>query len=181
MDECEFDLQQCVEKILDRCAMPEIGLPENVFLMISALVPVANVDLLILNAQGEVLLSRRNDSFYDQGWSLVGGCIRYGETFEERIHKTALKEIGEDVKIVFPELAIRNVIRGKQENLKYWRMRGHHIAILFECYLCGDIDIAMQNRKADEDGYLRWFKKMPEDLLKLHHVYDDVFKRYNLL
>ena len=181
MDEDKNSIEQCTEKILNYCSNPENGLPENVFLMISALMPVPNVDLLILNENKELLLSWRNDKFYPKGWSLIGGLIRYGETQQERIHKTAIREIGCDVDIVSDALATVDSMRGNiQSSLRYERTRGHHIAILYECRLNEDINVSKQKLKPGENGYLKWFKKIPKDILELHHVYDAVFEKYNL-
>lgn len=175
-------IKEYTEKILQICEQPEQGLPEDVFLMISALIPVPNVDLLLLNKKNELLLSWRNDAFYPRGWSLIGGCLRYGETQQERIHKTALREIGQDVEILSEALATTDCRREQiQGNLKYQRMRGHHIAILYECRLTKDFDISKQKKKPGEDGYLQWFPSIPENMLELHHVYNHVFKKYNLL
>lgn len=175
------DIRECSEIILKNCRTPENGLPQDVFLMISALVPIVNVDLLLLNKKNEVLLSWRDDEFYGQGWSLVGGCIRYGESFEERIHKTAKHELGTDVTIKSSILKIANVRREYMESLSYPRMRGHHVAILFECNPISDFDGWYMKKESYEAGDLRWFRKIPTNMLKVHHSYDDIFSKYSLL
>lgn len=43
------NLSLMIFKILDECKKPEKGLPEDIFLMTSALIPIPNVDLFILN------------------------------------------------------------------------------------------------------------------------------------
>lgn len=175
------DIRECSETILKNCCVPEDGLPQDVFLMISALVPIVNVDLLILNEKSEILLSWRDDKFYGQGWSLVGGCIRYGESFEERIHKTARSELGTDVNIVSDLLKTANVRRKHMENLAYPRMRGHHVALLFECNPTSCFDGWYMKKEKYEAGDLRWFRKIPTNILKVHHSYDDIFSKYSLL
>ena len=75
------------------------GLPEELFYLVSSLTPIPNVDLWITDGENRVLLAWRKDLFYDEGWHIPGGCIRYGETMLERLHKTALKEIGSDVTV----------------------------------------------------------------------------------
>ena len=55
---------------------PRDGLPEELFLFISELTPMINVDLLITNHQRETLLTWREDEFYGPGWHVPGGFIR---------------------------------------------------------------------------------------------------------
>ena len=76
---------------------PERGLPQEVFLEVSSIIPIPNVDLLLLNDEGKILLSWRDDIYYGKGWHLPGGCIRFKETMLDRVHKTALAELGCDV------------------------------------------------------------------------------------
>ena len=66
------------------------GLPQELFWLVSSLTPIPNVDLLITDSRGCVLLAWRKDEFYGEGWHIPGGCIRYGETMMERLHKTCL-------------------------------------------------------------------------------------------
>ena len=84
--------------MLDSWALdPRGGLPEELFLFISRLVPMINVDLFISDDQGRVLLTWRDDAIFGAGWHIPGGMIRYKETAEDRIHATALEELGAEV------------------------------------------------------------------------------------
>lgn len=133
----EKNLSLMIFKILDECKKPEKGLPEDIFLMTSALIPIPNVDLFILNEKNEILLSWRDDIFYGSGWSLPGGCLRFYETLEERIEKTAIKELGTSVRVEKNPIMVGNAIRGKNKSLIYENIRGHNVTILYRCYsLC---------------------------------------------
>ena len=65
------------------------GMPEELFLLVSSLVPLSNVDLLVVDQQGRLLLSRRNDPFYEKNWHIPGGCMRFNEDFAHRVQETA--------------------------------------------------------------------------------------------
>src|SRR5258708_14553334 len=80
-------------------ADPRAGLPYELFLFISRLVPMVNVDLLISDDQGRILLTWRDDEIHGVGWHVPGGMIRYKETAAERGHSTALAELGAEVVI----------------------------------------------------------------------------------
>ena len=155
------------------------GLPEDVFLALSALVPIANVDLLVIDKEKGLLLSWRDDEYYGRGWHLVGGCIRFKETMLERVQKTAVAEIGTTVEVNKTPIAVRDVILNKNEAMP--KLRAHHLAVLYECKLPVGFEIDNNGRAETDNGYLRWFKKVPQNILTVHDVYFDIFETYNLL
>ena len=157
---------------------PERGLPEELFLEISALMPVPNVDLLILNEKHELLLTWRDDIFFGNGWHLPGGCIRLRETMLERVHKTAISELGCDVIVDEAPVAVRDVIiNGIREKLENQRIRSHQLAVLYKCCL-----IDPDNKiKKGKPGEMQWFRSIPENILTVHDVYRDVFEKFGLL
>lgn len=158
---------------------PTEGLPYEVFEWISSMVPIANVDLLIFNDKNEILLSWRDDEYFGKGWHLPGGCIRFKETLEERIQKTAESEIGTRVITNYEPIATREVIVGKGQNAPI--KRAHHIAVLYECYLPDGFEIANEGKDEKTAGYLKWFSEIPENILQVHEVYFDIFEKYGVM
>lgn len=154
------------------------GLPQELFWLVSSLTPIPNVDLLITDSRGCVLLAWRKDEFYGEGWHIPGGCIRYGETMMERLHKTALRELGKDVVPDPTPLAVRDVLRPPREGLLNPDERGHHLAVLYRCSVPNDFVIDNKGRQPGEDGYLRWFDRIPENMLRIHDVYRDVLQQW---
>ena len=152
------------------------GMPEELFLLVSSLVPLSNVDLLVVNRQNQLLLSRRNDPFYQKSWHIPGGCMRFNEDFAQRIQKTAQAELGCAVTFDKTPLAVRNVIRGRDEWLAHPRERGHNIAILFRCYLPDGYQIDNNGRNENENGYLKWFDHLPGDFLNIQRVFSDILE-----
>ena len=71
---------------------PAAGLPEELFLLVSRLTPLVNVDLLVQDEGLGTLLTWRADEFYGPGWHVPGGIIRYKETAEDCIRATAERE-----------------------------------------------------------------------------------------
>src|SRR5438105_4861558 len=49
------------------------GLPPEVFLFLSRVTPLLNVDLLIQDDRGRTLLTWRDDEFFGAGWHVPGG------------------------------------------------------------------------------------------------------------
>ena len=157
---------------------PEEGLPEELFLEVSSLVPIPNVDLFILDEEGKLLLTRRDDVFFGKGWHLPGGCIRFKETMIERVRKTAKRELGATVRIEEKPLAVREVIiQDYRESLSDQNIRAHGLSVLFLCYLHdkGNVEHMV------EAGQAKWFRKIPQKILSVHDVYKDVFEEYHLL
>lgn len=141
---------------------PRIGLPEEVFVFISLHTPMICVDLLIKDEKGRLLLSWRDD-FYDNGWHLPGGIIRYKERFETRIKKVAETEVGTEVKYDPVPLAINEFIREEKTIA-----RGHFISFLYNCFLPSDFIPNNKKLKKTDQGYLEWHKTCPPNLINSH-------------
>lgn len=152
------------------------GLAEELFWMISALVPIPNVDLLIVNERGQLLLSKRNDGFFEKSWHIPGGCLRYGEELVTRVQETAKQELGCEVEIDPEPLAVRNVLRGENPQQIHPNERGHNVAILYRCRLPEEYRINNAGKTQEDNGYLQWFDCLPTDFMKIQHVYDDVLE-----
>ena len=170
--------RRAAEALRDAEFPSEQGLPDELFLLTSALVPLPNIDLLIVNGKGQLLLSRRCDRFFEHSWHIPGGCMRYGETFENRIQETARKELGCEVRFEKEPVAVRNVLRGENRALTHPKERGHNVAILFRCTLPESYQPDNSGKTEDDAGYLRWFDRLPPDFMKLQFVYDDILTQW---
>lgn len=145
---------------------PQSGLPEEVFVLISKWTPLVNVDLLIKDNEGRTLLAWRDDAYYEQGWHIPGGIIRFKETFEQRIHAVAKNELGATVRPEVLPLAINQTIQPSRQE------RGHFISLLFRCTLTSPPDKRMRARKDDlQAGQWEWHESPPLNLLAVHHMY----------
>lgn len=165
--------------LLRKCEIdPRYGLPEDVFLLISSLSPIPNVDLLISDNQNRVLLSWRDDPYCGTGWHIPGGCVRFGETMLERVHKTAINELGCDVMVDPKPVGIQDAILMPRYHLQYPNDRGHHISILFYCKLPDGYQIDNKGKKASETGYLKWFEKFPANFLPIHLGYGEILSQW---
>lgn len=160
---------------------PKNGLPQELFIFISTLCPIANVDLLLVN-QNEILLTWRDDEIYGRGWHIPGGCIRMIETMESRLRQTALSELGTD-KITFDSepMMISDAIVSEKMNVEIdQRIRGHNIAILYKCHILDKVAITNTSTEEHTDGYRKWFKKLPDDMLPATmNVYGDLLNKWN--
>ena len=154
------------------------GMPQELFLLISGLIPLPNVDLLVTNAKGKVLLTRRKDPWDQDSWHIPGGCMHYGESFEHCVRNTARRELGAEVTISPEPIAVRNVIRGVDDSKEFPRERGHNVAILFACRTPEGWEIDNGTKTEADDGFAAWFDEIPNDFMKIQHVYLDVLKPF---
>ncbi len=168
------ELTKAIETIRGMNIDARNGIPESLFLMVSSLTPIPNVDLLIVNEKNEILLTRRNDDFFQKSWHIPGGCLRLGESFEDRIQSTAINEVGTRIQYNEKPMAVRNVIRGANAMQNHPNERYHNVAILYQCYLPDGFEISNGVLQESDNGYKRWFKKLPKDFMKIQHVYDDI-------
>lgn len=145
---------------------PRRGLPEEVFLAVSRLTPLVNVDLLIQDAALGTLLTWRDDACYGAGWHVPGGIIRFKETAAERIRETALGELGAAVDFQPDPIAIVEGISPVRTT------RGHFISLLYRCTLLGppaaELRCAGERPRA---GEWKWHRACPADILEVHRQY----------
>ena len=158
-----------VKKLLDELRQyigdAKEGLPYELFLFATELTPMVNVDLLVRDEYSRILLAWRKDSFYEEGWHVPGGIVRLKETFDSRIRKVAMEELGCDnifynpkpvevVPIICPEMP----------------QRGHFVSFVYECSLPKGFQIKNKVNE-NEAGFLKWHDVCPNNILPVHEFY----------
>ena len=159
-----------VIKILKKMiTAPEKELGEEIFLWISSITPMVNVDLLIKDDKGRVLLTWRDKMYhFKPGWHIPGGVIRYKESIFKRIEKVAQQELGAEITWNPEPLAIKEFIFPELKE------RGHFISFLFECELLSPPDERLRYKGGKpKPGEWKWFSKCPENLFAVHKVYKE--------
>jgi ADP-ribose pyrophosphatase YjhB (NUDIX family) len=142
-------------------------LPEDLFLLISRLVPLVNVDLLIKDSGNRTLLTWRDDKIYGAGWHLPGGVIRFRETAADRIQEVARGELGGAVTFESTPLWVAEIIEPTRDT------RGHAVSLLYRCALAGELRESQEYRGGrPAAGAWQWHAHCPPDLLPFHRVYE---------
>ena len=145
---------------------PSEGLPEDIFLFISRITPIINVDLLIKNEHNHTLLTWRDDDYHPPGWHIPGGIVRYKDTVARRISAVAVSELGAEIEFEEDPLAINEVIHSSRKN------RGHFISLLYECRLISSLDKDIRYETGiPKPGEWAWHGKCPEDIIPAHEMY----------
>ncbi len=162
-----LDIQTAIQEIEHSAADPRTGLPNEVFRLVSRLVPMVNVDLLIQDELHRTLLSWRDDEFAGRGWHVPGGIIRYKETAAERIRQVMETEIGMILECEPAPAAVNDVIVQHET-------RGHFISLLYRCR--ADSRFIPENRGVTRNtpGYLEWHKTCPDNLVEVHEMYRQI-------
>ena len=149
---------------------PSINLPEDIFLFISRITPLINVDLLIKDASNQTLLIwRQRGQKYKEGWHVPGGIIRYKEKIKDRINAVATNEL--KCSVVFKEkpIAINQIILNQKN-------RGHFISLLFECKLTKKPDSKIHHITGKPKiGEWSWHKVCPKNIIVPHKIYKKFF------
>lgn len=160
------DLLTSVEQYVDN---PMKGLPEEVFLFATKITPMINVDLIVRDKNGRILLSWRDDEHCGTGWHVPGGIIRYKENASERIEKVAELELG--CKVIYSDnpVEVKELINDKE-------YRAHFISLVYECKIDGNLDLSKQEKNKNEVGYLEWHRTFPSNMIPVHHSYKSYFK-----
>jgi ADP-ribose pyrophosphatase YjhB (NUDIX family) len=148
---------------------PHNGLPEEIFLFVSRIIPMVNVDLLIQDHTQRTLLTWRDDRYFGPGWHVPGVIIRYKEMAADRIRACALQELGAEIAFDAVPLLV-------SENIMEQNSRGHFISMLYRCTLLTPPD---EDRRARSDpprqGDWRWHESCPPDLLHAQAHYRRFF------
>lgn len=159
-----MNIHDAIEFLDKQIPNPLRGLPEEVFLFASRITPMVNVDLLIKDENGRILLSWRDDKYAGTGWHLPGGIVRFKEKLETRVAKVAKREIGTTVKFDPFPISVNQVI------CKH-NTRGHFISLLYKCFLSGAFVPKNKGLLKKDVGYLMWHGCCPENLVKVHKIY----------
>jgi len=167
-----MDLKAIIAPLEAAIYDPRQGLPEEVFLFISRITPLINVDLLIQDGAGRTLLTWREDESFGQGWHIPGGIIRYNQTTAESICDCARRELGAEVTFDGEPLLVSETIRPCRD-------RGHFISLLYRCRLTTTPDSALQwesnSRVNPSPGAWRWHETCPPNLLEAQAQYARFF------
>lgn len=148
--------------------MSDHDLPESEFLYISSRTPLINVDLFVIDEEGEVLLSWRDDEYCGTGWHIPGGIIRHGETMRERLEITAKAELGFIPVLEVTPCRITEIFLEQE-------YRNHFISHLFRGR-CEKADVETVDRPV-KPGELRWFNHY-EGLVYSQAPYEEYLKEY---
>jgi ADP-ribose pyrophosphatase YjhB (NUDIX family) len=155
-----------IKEILSSIDNPKKGLPEEVFLFISQLTPMVNVELLIKDPIKGTLLTWRHDEFYGPDWHLPGGIIRFKELAETRVEKVAKKELNSTVSFLKKPIEINEIMNKDRD------VRGHFLSLLYECKLTSSLnEVSRFDKNSPRNGSWCWFKKCPENLIYQHEIY----------
>jgi len=161
-----MDIQQLIGQLEAMVEDPCQGLPEDLFLFISRIIPMVNVDLLIQNPAGQSLLTWRDDGYEAPGWHLPGGILRFKEPIARRIQAVAATELGARVRFDQGPLAV-NEIRHPTR-----KVRGHFISLLYRCVLESPPEPGLQSTGSHPlPGQWAWHCGCPAELLAVHDIY----------
>lgn len=161
------DLSPHFSAILSSIGNAHQGLTQPIFLFISQLTPMINVDLLIKNQTGQTLLTWREDEFYGPGWHVPGGVIRFKELAATRIQQVALSELGAEIESEKNPICIEEVMAPNRD------VRGHFISMLYRCVLTSEPDKkrAYDASKPAQNGHWQWHDHCPSNLIAQHGMY----------
>lgn len=167
----EYEIQKLKDEIAAAGIKPEKGLGTELFHFASTLMPVVNVDLVVLNDKKQILLSWRDDPHTGIGWHIPGSCVRFKETLEEAIQRCAHKELGTSVRFAPKPFEVFQFVMNKDRNIADQRERAHFITLSYICHVPFDYVINNGSKKTRDPGYLQWFDYPPDDLFPGHDCY----------
>ena len=169
-----ININNPIQVLKDRIEDSTRGLPEDIFLFVSSITPLVNVDILIKNEKNQILLSWRNGSYTEQGWHFPGRILRFKSTLEKCIQDLINEEIKKDIILNKCPLEYNEMIHD-YSNIQ--NIRSHFISFLYEGFLDSNTILFTKKLSSNYNGYLKWFDYCPENLIECHKkVYNKYFK-----
>lgn len=170
-------IEQLRERMSSLGISPESGLGEELFLFVSSIAPMVNVDLLVYNKDGQFLLTKRNDPHCGTGWHVPGGCIRFKENIESRIRKVAKSELGlEEFTYNKDPIKVFEIFSTKERNIANQNERAHFITLVYKCYAPDGYRPDNSGKTSEDIGYIQWFTKLPSDFLTIQDCYKEILQ-----
>ncbi len=156
---------------------PQKGLGEELFLFVSSLTPIVNVDLLMYNESGQFLLTKRNDPHCGLGWHVPGGCVRFKETFEDRIKKVAKNELGiKDFTYEKEPIKVFEIFWKEGRQIDNQNERAHFVTLVYRCKVDKNYVIDNKGLTEEDAGFIKWFEKLPDDFLSIQDCYREIIE-----
>jgi len=127
------------------------------------------------DGSGKILLHRRSKNCRDEigNWDCGGGCIEFGESFDDAVVREIREEYGvEPLDLKFA--GVRNVIRKNGDKLTHW------VSLIYAAKVDPNKVIIGDPPKMDEIG---WFQEgiFPEPLHSMFHSHLQVVKSAGLI
>jgi len=110
--------------------------------------PFVGVGVIIMNPDGDVLLGKRKGSHGAGTWSLPGGHLEYGESFQECCERETEEETG---------ISIGQVSRFEFTNDMFPEVRKHYVTLFFKIFL--DDYAEPELREPDKCEEWGWFNE----------------------
>jgi colanic acid biosynthesis protein WcaH len=151
------------------CPDARQGLQQPLFLAVSRLTPLVNVDLLVSDGSGRLLMTWRADEFYGPGWHVPGGILRFKETAAQRIAAVARLELGVKVQAKAHPWRVLELMSTERD------IRGHFITLAYSCQLITELPQAMWAGPRPRPGQWAWFDELPAQTIAQHRVYGSWF------
>jgi ADP-ribose pyrophosphatase YjhB (NUDIX family) len=170
LTESDEQRAEAIRTIERRIGSPEAGLPEEIFLFVSRITPMVNVDLLIQDERRRTLLTWRDDRFFGPGWHVPGGVIRYKERAEDRIRHVARQELRAEVEFdSAPVFVLQSIVPQK-------RNRAHAVSLLYRCRLKSSLDERQRfTPNSPIPGQWEWHEYCSENLIPEQREYAAFF------
>jgi ADP-ribose pyrophosphatase YjhB (NUDIX family) len=155
-----------IRQLESRIDATTCGLPEELFLFVSRITPLLNIDLLIQDDRRRTLLTWRSDRFFGPGWHVPGGVIRHKEMAADRIHAVARLELGAAITFDAAPILVAESIRPDR------RDRGHAVSLLYRCQLASALDPGRcYTPEAPMPDQWLWHQRCPENLIREQQAY----------
>ena len=139
---------------------------ENEYREIVKKIPIACVDLIVRNINGEVLLLRRNDEPARDEWWFPGGRVYHGESRYDAAHRKLLEECGLQADKMTEWKTLDVLLYSAKENRKIHSISTFYLVIVSNQELSLDSHTSKAMWKKPMDWQMSGTSEFVKDIFK---------------
>ena len=73
-------------------------------------------------------------------------------------------------------LKVFEIICNEHRNIDNQDERAHFVTLVYKCYALDSYHIDNKGKTESDSNYLKWFDKLPDDLLDIQQCYKEIIK-----
>ena len=144
-------------------------MPPKDFIRLVELGPLVSIDLLVVNARGELLVGQRTNRPAQGDWFVPGGRIAKGETLEAGFAAISLRELGQAMVLADATLAGAYTHLYEDNFLGREGIAAHYVALAYRI----DLALDLAALPADQHGAYRWVAPTAPEAARDDGIHDN--------
>ena len=162
---------------MERPSRMSAWMPPEDFIRLIELGPLVSIDLLVVNAKGELLVGQRTNRPAQGYWFVPGGRISKGETLGKAFASISLRELGQACGIADATLAGAYTHLYDDNFMGCEGIPTHYVALGYRI----DLELDLAALPADQHGAYRWVAPTAPEAARADGIHDNTIAYFPAL